>query len=104
ASIAGMTGRGSSIAYAASKAAMISLTKSLAHVLAPDVRVNAVAPGFVDTRWTEGQDAFRASALAITPLGRLPGPDDPADVAVALALDFHHVTGQTIVVDGGATL
>lgn len=104
ASIAGMTGRGSSIAYAASKAAMISLTKSLAFVLAPDVRVNAVAPGFVDSRWTEGQSDYRASALAGTPLGRLPGPEDPADVAVALALDFRHVTGQAIVVDGGATL
>lgn len=104
ASVAGITGRGSSIAYAASKAAMISLTKSLARVLAPEVRVNAVAPGFVKTRWTAGRTAFEDDALRRTPLKRLAEPEDPAAVAVALALDFRQVTGETIVVDGGSIL
>ena len=61
-------------------------------------------PGVVETRWTEGQDAFLEAALQSTPLRRLAVPDDPAAVACALALDFHHVTGETIVVDGGALL
>jgi len=102
ASIAGLTGLGSSIAYAASKAAAISITKSLARVLAPDVRVNAVAPGIVLTRWVEGQDEHIKNLAANTPLGRIATPDDVAEVVYSLVAHANFVTGQTIVVDGGA--
>jgi 3-oxoacyl-[acyl-carrier protein] reductase len=103
ASVAGLTGRGSSIGYAATKAGMISVTKSLAMALAPEIIVNAVAPGFVETRWTAGREEFRARSLAGTPLERVAQPEDVADAILYLArTDF--VTGQVITVDGGRTL
>jgi 3-oxoacyl-[acyl-carrier protein] reductase len=101
ASIAGLTGLGSSIAYSASKAAVISVNKSLARVLAPEVRVNAVAPGIVQTRWVEGKDEHIAHLAAGTPLGRVATPDDIAEVVYSLIAHAGFVTGQTIVVDGG---
>ena len=104
ASIAGMTGSGSSIPYCATKAAVISLTKSLARTLAPDIRVNAVAPGFVDTRWTAGQQEFRARHEKATPLGRVARPEDVAEVIVGLTTAAGFVTGQVVVVDGGRSL
>lgn len=100
-SIAGLTGLGSSIAYAASKAAAISVTKSLARALAPEVRVNAVAPGIVQTRWVEGKVDHVARLGANTPLGRVASPEDIAEVVVSLIAHAGFVTGQTIVVDGG---
>ncbi len=100
ASIAGITGKGSSIAYCASKAAMISLTKSLASVLAPNIRVNAVAPGFIDTRWHAGRDEVKKATAEALPLKRLGTPEDIAEVIVATA-KFSWVTGQVIVADGG---
>ncbi len=103
-SIAGITGRGSSIAYAASKAAAISLTKSLAQVFAPEIRVNSVAPGIVLTRWVAGREDHVARLGAGTPLGKVCGPDDVAAVVVPLLLTAGMVTGQTVVVDGGAIL
>jgi 3-oxoacyl-[acyl-carrier protein] reductase len=103
-SIAGFTGKGSSIAYAASKAAAISLTKSLAQILAPEIRVNSVAPGIVLTRWVAGREDHVARLGADTPLGRVCGPEDVADVIVPLLLTAGMVTGQTIIVDGGAIL
>ncbi|MDT8902897.1 SDR family NAD(P)-dependent oxidoreductase [Anaeroselena agilis] len=103
-SIAGITGRGSSIAYAASKAAAISLTKSLAQVFAPEIRVNSVAPGIVLTRWVAGREDHIARLGAGTPLGRVCSPEDVADVVAPLLLTAGMVTGQTIVVDGGAIL
>jgi 3-oxoacyl-[acyl-carrier protein] reductase len=103
ASVAGLTGRGSSIGYCASKAGMISVTKSLALALAPEILVNAVAPGFVETRWTAGRDEFRARSLAATPLERVATPEDVADAILYLAkTDF--VTGQVLTVDGGRTI
>jgi 3-oxoacyl-[acyl-carrier protein] reductase len=103
ASVAGLTGRGSSIGYCASKAGMISVTKSLALALAPEILVNAVAPGFVETRWTAGRDEFRARNLAATPLERVATPEDVADAILYLAkTDF--VTGQVLTVDGGRTI
>jgi len=103
ASTAGLTGRGSSIAYCASKAGVISVTRSLTLALAPEIRVNAVAPGFVETRWTAGRDEFRASSLAATPLDRVAQPEDVAHAILFLAkTDF--VTGQVVVVDGGRSL
>lgn len=101
ASIAGLTGLGSSIAYSASKAAAISVTKSLARVLAPEVRVNGVAPGIVQTRWVEGKEEHIARLAAGTPLGRIAGPEDIAEVVYSLVAHAGFMTGQTIVVDGG---
>jgi 3-oxoacyl-[acyl-carrier protein] reductase len=101
-SIAGLTGRGSSIPYAASKAAVISITKSLARVLAPEVRVNCIAPGVVKTRWIEGQDVSNIAGATL--LGRIAEPDDIAEVAISLITSARYVTGQTIVVDGGSNI
>ena len=103
-SIAGMTGKGSSIAYAASKAAAISVTKSLALTLAPDVRVNSVAPGIVMTRWVEGREDHIQRLSKGTPLGRVCHAEDVAEVVVPLLLSAGMMTGQTIVVDGGAVM
>ncbi|EHQ89214.1 SDR family NAD(P)-dependent oxidoreductase [Desulfosporosinus youngiae] len=100
-SIAGLTGLGSSIAYSASKAAATSVTKSLARVLAPEVRVNAVAPGIVQTRWVEGKEDHIAHLAAGTPLGRIARPEDIAEVVYSIINHAGFVTGQTIVVDGG---
>ncbi|UFJ39312.1 glucose 1-dehydrogenase [Brevibacillus humidisoli] len=101
ASVAGMTGLGSSIAYAASKAAAISVTKSLARVLAPDVRVNSISPGIVDTRWVAGQEEHVKRLASGTPLGRVATPEDVAEAAYSLIAHAGFVTGQNIVVDGG---
>jgi 3-oxoacyl-[acyl-carrier protein] reductase len=107
ASVAGLTGQGSSIAYCASKAGMISITKSLARALAPEICVNAIAPGLIDTRWLdgiEGADAMRERFQNAALLKRVGTPEDIAEVAVSLAVDWSFVTGQVIVVDGGRTL
>lgn len=103
-SIAGFNGAGSSIAYAASKAAGISLTKSFARVLAPEVRVNSIAPGIVITRWVDGKEEHVKRYSDDTPLGRPAYPEDIAELAVALIRSGNFVTGQTIVVDGGWSL
>lgn len=100
-SVAGITGLGSSIAYAASKAAAISVTKSLARVMAPEVRVNSVAPGIVQTRWVEGQEDHVKRLAEGTPLGRVASPEDIAEVVFAVIAHSHFVTGETIKVDGG---
>jgi 3-oxoacyl-[acyl-carrier protein] reductase len=103
-SVAGLHGNGSSIPYAASKAALNCMTQSLARAFAPKVRVNAVAPGPVLTRWlAEHMDAV-GRLLADTPLHRAATPDDIADVVVWLALGAALMTGQVLVVDGGRTI
>ena len=104
ASIAGLTGRGSSIPYAVSKAGMIGLTKSMAIAMAPHVRVNAVAPGLVDTRWTDGQDEFKKTSILQTPMGRNATADDVAEVVLSLTAAAGFVTGQILTIDGGRTL
>ena len=101
-SIAGVTGLGSSIAYAASKAAEISITKSLARVLAPEVRVIAVAPGIVLTRWVEGRTGHIDKLAGDNPLRKVAVPDDIAQTVYALIAHADFVTGQNIIVDGGA--
>jgi 3-oxoacyl-[acyl-carrier protein] reductase len=102
ASVAGIAGGGSSIGYAASKAALISLTNGLARALAPEARVNAVAPGFVETAWTASWPSQgTAGYLQQTMLRRACRPDDIAAVIVFLCVDAVMVTGQTIAVDGG---
>jgi 3-oxoacyl-[acyl-carrier protein] reductase len=104
ASVAGIAGSGSSIAYAASKGGLITLTKSLAKSLAPDIRVNAVCPGPIISRWLEGHEDMVQAALKLTPLKRASTTDDVADVAVFLACDAGMMTGQALVVDGGRTM
>lgn len=104
ASNAGITGKGSSLAYAASKAAVIALTKGLASVLAPDVRVNAVAPGMVDSPWNIGREERVKRAAAGTPLGRVSTSEEIAEVVLDLAAGFSMATGSTVVIDGGAGL
>lgn len=103
-SIAGATGVGSCIPYAASKAAVNSVTKSLSKVLAPEVRVNAVAPGPVKTRWLKDHPEMIQAVLPQTPLKRAADPADIADAVMFLALGTTLVTGQVLVVDGGRTL
>jgi 3-oxoacyl-[acyl-carrier protein] reductase len=103
-SVAGLQGHGSSIPYAASKAALNTMTKSLARALAPHIRVNAVAPGPVKTRWLAGREDMVGQYLKLTPLGRAAEPDDIADAVVFLALGQSLMTGQVIVVDGGRTM
>jgi 3-oxoacyl-[acyl-carrier protein] reductase len=103
-SVAGLQGHGSSIPYAASKAAVNCLTKSLARAFAPKVRVNAVAPGPVLTRWLAGHMDHVERSMEITPMKRAADPDDIADTVVFLALGSTLMTGQVIVVDGGRTM
>ena len=102
-SMAGIRPTGSSIPYAASKAALNHMTALLAKVVGPEVRVNAVAPGLVDTPWTAEWDVVRGFVTTVAPLKRSGTPDDVADVIVALA-STPYVTGQVIVVDGGLSL
>jgi ketoreductase RED2 len=103
ASVAGVRPTGSSIPYAASKAALNHLTVLLAKVVGPEVRVNAVAPGLVDTPWTADWDLVREVVRQAAPLKRSGQPDDVAEVVVALARAAY-VTGQVVVVDGGLSL
>ncbi|WP_084397839.1 SDR family NAD(P)-dependent oxidoreductase [Henriciella aquimarina] len=110
-SIAGVTGIGSSVAYAATKGALNTMTLSLARALAPAIRVNAVCPGFIGTRWfkdrmDENQYQRMESGVAeSTPLKAASGPDDIADSAVFFLTDAsRHVTGETLLVDAGMHL
>jgi 3-oxoacyl-[acyl-carrier protein] reductase len=104
ASIAGFGGQGSSIAYSASKAGVINLTRSLAKALAPEVRVNAVAPGLTRTPWTDPWPAERkARSVENTALKRLVEPSDIADAMIFLAAQ-PAITGQTVLVDCGRNL
>jgi 3-oxoacyl-[acyl-carrier protein] reductase len=93
------------MAYGASKAGLINLTKNLARGLAPEVRVNAVAPGLVDTAWTRTwPEDYRQRAIERAVLKRSCVPQDIADVIVFLCVGTSMITGQTIVVDGGLSL
>jgi 3-oxoacyl-[acyl-carrier protein] reductase len=106
-SVASLLGTGSSMAYAASKAALNSLTFSLARVLGPEVRVNAVCPGYVDTPWQHnalGMDKARLAAehySGMVPLKDYARPEDIADAIVWLIEGARQVTGETIFIDGG---
>jgi ketoreductase RED2 len=102
-SVAGERPTGSSIPYACSKAALSHLTRLLATTLGPDVRVNAVAPGLVDTPWTESWDAVREFVRAGTPLQRTATPEDVAEVLIGLARSTY-VTGEVVLIDGGMHL
>ena len=102
-SIAGVRPTGSSIPYAASKAALNHLTVLLAKVAGPEVRVNAVAPGLIDTPWTAEWDTVREVVRQVAPLKRSGRPEDAAQVILDVA-GAAYMTGQVVVVDGGMTI
>ncbi len=102
-SIAGQTGLGSSLPYAVSKAAVHGLTKSLAHALAPDIRVNCVVPGAVSTRWWAGREEQMKRLAPNLLLQRISTPEDIGKFICA-ALEQEAMTGQIITVDSGQTL
>jgi 3-oxoacyl-[acyl-carrier protein] reductase len=104
ASVAGIAGSGSSIAYAASKGGLITMTKSLAKAFAPEIRVNAVCPGPIVSRWLEDHQDMVEAAIKLTPLKRASTTDDVADAVTFLACDAGMMTGQALVVDGGRTM
>lgn len=112
ASMAGVMSIGSSMAYAASKAALINMTRGMARTLAPTVRVNAVAPGYVDTPWwerrggmsTEQTDRQRASVAASSPLQIATQPEHIADAIIWLITGAAVVTGECILTDAGSHL
>ncbi len=109
-SVAGAGGGGSCIPYAASKAGVNVITKSLARVLGPEIRINTIAPGFIEGRWLRGglgEDTYEAGRQRLTetaPLRGVATPETCADAIVALIERSIFVTGQTLTVDGGATL
>ena len=105
-SIAGVNGMGSSMAYAASKGALNTMTMSLARALGPEIRVNAVCPGMVDTKWLREGYGERYAAIEAryrqgTPLGRPATPEDVAGVITWLIEGADLITGDRIMVDSG---
>ena len=106
-SLSGMTGLGSSLAYSASKGALNTLTKGLAHTLAPEIRVNAVCPGYADTRWGRvglddaGYERFKRRLESLLPLRVMPSADDVAEAVCWFIDGGRSVTGQLLVVDSG---
>ena len=104
-SIAGSTGLGSNLAYAASKAGIDALTKGLAKTLAPKVRVLAVSPGVVDSGFVSGRDAsFNTKVGATIPLQRVGTADDVAAAITACCTSLRYATGSIFVADGGRHL
>jgi 3-oxoacyl-[acyl-carrier protein] reductase len=108
-STAGLRGTGSSIAYGVSKAGLNTLTQSLARVLAPEIRVNAVCPGFIQGRWVKNAlgDAYeehKAHWETSSPLRKAATPDEVAATILWLVESAVLITGQTIVTDAGMTL
>lgn len=102
-SLAGLRPTGSSVPYAASKAALNHLTVLLANVCGPEVRVNAVAPGLIRTPWTSEWDAMHQAVGQIAPLRRSGEAIDVARAIVDVAASVY-MTGQVVSVDGGMTL
>jgi 3-oxoacyl-[acyl-carrier protein] reductase len=105
-SVAAFAAKGSSIAYAASKGAVNNLTIALARALAPKIRVNAIAPGFITGRWLEqglkdGYENAMATVASQCPLERVSEPDDIAAAVMSLANGSTMVTGQILICDGG---
>ncbi len=104
-SIAGIYGIGSNVAYCASKAAIDSMTRSLARALAPQIRVVSVSPGFVEGEYTKNFDPkFLQNQMDNTPLGRFAIGDDVANAVFAVATQLTFSTGNIITVDGGRLL
>ena len=94
---------GSSIVYGAAKAGVVNMTKALARALAPAIRVNGIAPGFVPTGFAGRSESDIELRAGQVPLGRITTPEEIATVAVFLAADATSMTGETLVVDGGRT-
>ena len=109
-SLAGINGVGSSIAYVTSKAALNVMTKSLAHVLGPEIRINTVAPGPIKTRWLKGgmgDEAYSAlieQAEKELPLRQVATPEDVAETLVWFLEGAKLITGEVLIVDSGAHL
>ena len=108
ASIVGLRPGPQPLAYASSKAAVISLTKTLSRVLAPEVRVNAVAPGWIAGEWMErtlgdNYDRLMERRAKITPMQRNVTLDDVAASVFTMATEHPFVTGEILVIDGGFT-
>jgi len=105
-SIAGIAGVGSSIPYCCSKAALNNLTLTLARVLAPKIRVNAVAPGFIEGGWLQeglgpAYEAIKKAVELRSPLGRVCRPEDVADAILSLITGSDLVTAQILACEGG---
>lgn len=105
-SVAGLIGTGSSIPYCASKAALNNLTVTLARVLGPKIRVNAVAPGFIDGEWLQqglgdAYEPIKRSLEAKSPLGKVTTPDDIAAGILSIITGTDLVTGHVLPVEGG---
>lgn len=109
-SLAGINGVGSSIAYVTSKAALNIMTKSLAHVLGPEIRINAVAPGPIQTRWLKGGMGDEAYSALIEqaenelPLKQVATAEDVAETLVWFLEGAKLITGEVLIVDSGAHL
>lgn len=109
-SIAGVTGTGSSVPYVASKGALNALTMHFARALAPQVRVNAVCPGMITTRWfvdgigREAYEKLREQQERAAPLGRVCSADDVADAVIWLIDGARTVTGELLLLDSGMHL
>ena len=106
-SVASVLGTGSSVAYAASKAALETMSMSLARVLGPEIRVNVVAPGFVKTAWQvaahgqAGADDLEQKYASVVPLRAAPQAEDVAETVAWLVEGARRITGDIIYVDGG---
>ena len=109
-SISGVMGIGSSTAYVASKGALNAMTLALARALAPEIRVNALCPGMIETRWhkdrfdAEGYAKFKQEYEKMVPLGKAASPDDIAEAAVWLLEGAGLITGECILLDSGLHL
>jgi 3-oxoacyl-[acyl-carrier protein] reductase len=103
-SVSAFGGGASSTAYATAKTGLLGLTRELARGLAPELRVNGIAPGLVNSPWECSFGDLDAQAREFVPLRRVGQPEDYAAVAVYLAVDARYMTGQVISVDGGLRL
>ena len=109
-SIAGVTGVGSSVAYASTKGALNTMTLSLARVMGPEIRINTICPGMIQSRWLQqglGQERYDKllhSQQTNLPLQRVATPDDIADAVVWFLEAGELVTGEILLVDGGQHL
>lgn len=103
-SVAALGGGGSSTAYATAKSGLAGLTRELARGLAPDVRVNGIAPGYVNSNWECSFEDMDAAAKASVPLARVGQPADYAEVIVYLCAGASYITGEVVPVTGGMRL